>query len=103
MSSRLPDGKYLFIHATHARNSGSSLYCGSVGSFTKAAETMPLEASTPAGRMTIATEVAGLSTNCHGCQPSSCALRIACTANFGVEMLRKTLALVEARSMIWES
>ena len=57
----------------------------------------------PAGRMTIAIEAAGLSTNCNGFQPSSCALRIACTANFGVEMLRNTLALVEARSMICES
>ena len=48
-------------------------------------------------------EAAGLSMNCSGFQPSSCALRIDCTANLGVEMLRKTLALVLARSMICES
>ena len=79
------------------------MYCGSVGSFTKAAEMIPLEASMPAGRMTMPIEAAGLSMNCSGFQPSSWALRIACTANFGVVMLRKTLALVEARSMICES
>ena len=48
----------------------------------------------PAGRMTMPIEAAGLSMNCSGFQPSSCALRIACTANLGVLMLRKTLALV---------
>ena len=64
---------------------------------------MPWLASKPAGFMTEATEAETLLRYCTGFQPMSAALRIACAANFGVEMLKKTLAPESLSWITWLS
>ena len=64
---------------------------------------MPWLLSKPAGFSTEATEAETLFRYCAGFQPISPALRIAWAANFGVEMLKKTLAPESLSWMTWLS
>ena len=65
--------------------------------------TSPFEASVPAGIITAASEVETLFSRCTGFQPMSCDFLIACTANFGVVMLKNTFAPLFLRLTICES
>ena len=63
----------------------------------------PLEASRPAGLSTVPSELDTLFRKCSGFQPMSCDFLMAWTANFGIVMLKKTLAPLFLRLTICES
>src|SRR6185436_5511515 len=71
---------------------GSLSHCGSVGSLPYCVVMMPTDLSRPAGVSTEPTERDTLFSRCSGFQPESCAVRIACAANFGVVILKNTFA-----------
>ena len=81
----------------------SFFHCGSVISFMYSAVIRPLEASRPAGLSTVPSELDTLFRKWRGFQPMSFAFLIACTANLGMVMLKKTLAPLFFRLTIWES
>ena len=89
---------YLPIHSRHAFISASSSHCLSVGSLSQAAVMTPCTFSKPAGFIVVVTWPETLFRYCTGFQPISAALRMDCAANFGIEMLKKTLA---PESFIW--
>src|SRR5688572_8967565 len=94
---------YLVIQARQAFISAFSFHCLSVGSMSHKAVIWPWLFSMPAGFRVEATEDETLFRYCTGFQPMSAALRIACAANFGMEMLKKTLAPESLSWMIWLS
>src|SRR3954453_22714859 len=67
----------------------SSLQAGSIGSFTKAVEMIPIPASIPATSITDEIQIETLLRNLVGFHPISWAFRIACAANFGVAAITK--------------
>ncbi len=64
---------------------------------------MPCEFSKPAGFITLPIEAETLLRKCSGFQPISAFFLIACAANFGVVMLKKTSAPVDFSLTMWES
>src|SRR5688572_27297979 len=89
---------YLPIHARQALSSSSLSHCLSVGSLSHAAVITPCTFSKPAGFIVVLTWAETLLRYCTGFQPISAALRIDCAANFGIEILKNTLA---PESFIW--
>src|SRR5215475_4111496 len=81
----------------------SSAQEGSSGSFTYAVDSTPVEASSPAGIITVEIHTATLERNVIGRQPISWDLRIACAANFGVAAITNTSAPEAFSPTIWES
>src|SRR4029453_12590047 len=81
----------------------SFFHWGSVGSFKYWVVITPLEASRPAGFRTAPTEEETLLSRWTGFPPMSAAFLIACAANFGVVMLKNTLAPLFLRFTICES
>src|SRR5258708_4112324 len=94
---------FLAIHARQVFMSSSPSHCLSVGSLRYAAVMMPWQLSKPAGFIVEATEAETLLRYCTGFQPRSPALRIACAANLGMAMLKKTLAPESLSWMTCES
>ena len=64
---------------------------------------MPCEFSKPAGFITAPTELETLVTMCSSFQSISATFLIACAANFGVAMLRKTSAPLALSLTMWLS
>ena len=64
---------------------------------------MPCELSKPAGFITLPIEAETLLRKCSGFQPISAIFLIACAANFGVVMLKKTSAPVDFSLTMWKS
>ena len=64
---------------------------------------MPCEFSKPAGLITLPIEEETPLRKCSGFQPISWFFLIACAANFGVVMLKKTSAPVDFILTMWES
>src|SRR6185503_13317542 len=91
------------MNATQSTKPLSFFHCGSVTSFMYSAVIRPFDASRPAGFSTDESDDDTLLRKCVGFQPMSCDFLIACTANFGIEMLKKTFAPLFLRFTICES
>ena len=91
------------MKATQSRKALSFFHWGSVGSLRYKVVMSPLDASRPAGLSTAFTEVDTLFRKWTGFQPMSWAFLIAWAANFGVVMLKNTLAPLFFRFTTWES
>src|SRR5712671_7786528 len=87
-----PSGAYFAMKSRQSLTPRSSLQVGSIGSFAKAVEMMPVPASSPATSITDEIQIETLLRNLVGFHPISWAFRIACAANFGVAAIRKTSA-----------
>src|SRR5688572_13110812 len=91
------------MNSRHLFMPGSLAHFGSVGSLPYCVVMIPTDLSRPAGVSTEPTEDDTLFSRCTGFQPMSCALRIACAANLGVEMLKNTSAPLLCSCTICES
>ena len=91
------------MKATHSVKPLSFFHWGSVISFMYSAVIRPREASRPAGFSTVPSELDTLFRKCSGFHPMSLAYLIAWTANFGIVMLKNTLAPLFFRFTICES
>src|SRR4026207_1481002 len=89
------------MKATQSVKPLSFRHWGSVTSFMYSAVIRSLEASSPAGFSTVPSELDTLLRKCSGFHPISWAFLIACTAYFGIVMLKKTLARLFLRLQIW--
>src|SRR4029453_16192732 len=94
---------YLVMNSRQVFNSASSFHCLSVGSFSQAAVMTPCTLSKPAGFIAAVTDEETLFRYCTGFQPISTALRMDCAANFGIDILKKTLAPESLSWIVCES